>query len=380
MEELARFFPKEEQPFWQKALKGRLTELRMRAGKPLLLSDGQREWFVSGEGERICHAKGAKVMERQDLSRLLLHFCKHSLYAYEEELREGYLTLEGGHRLGVAGQVVTEAGKIRTIKNISFLNLRIARQLKGIAEEVLPRLYEQGRIQNTLIVSPPGCGKTTLLRELIRLVSDGNPYGEGVTVGVVDERSELAGCFLGVPQNDLGIRTDVLDGCPKAIGMRLMIRSMAPVVIAVDELGRPEDLEELAEASRCGVRLLATAHGASAEDVRLRGLEEFFDCILLLGKREGRPVILRCLERKKEVQGGSMGGKRELDRRMHDTAWKHGTGRILLPGGAKADQDLERTEGALRAHGRGDPIWQENPSGMSDPGRRTEGDGAWKVL
>ena len=263
-----------------------LQEIRLRAEQPaVILSHGKE--YVS-----------QTVIHRRQLEETLAYLGNYSLYAYEEEIRRGYLSLPGGHRVGIAGRVVVEDGNIRTITATSSLNLRFAHQILGCADEVIPFLWRDGALQSTLIVSPPGFGKTTLLRDLIRQLSDGNAYGPGLRVGVVDERSELAGSYRGRPQNDLGMRTDVLDACPKALGMLLLLRSMSPQVIAVDELGEEQDLRVLHMAASGGCSLLATVHGAGEADAarRLGGeyMREMFARIVIL-KGRGR-MECRCLE------------------------------------------------------------------------------------
>ena len=191
--------------------------------------------------------------------------CNHSLYAYEDEIRQGFITVCGGHRVGVAGKIILDGTRIKCIRHISFLNIRVAHEIKGCSGDVLPYIYGDGKLMNTLIVSAPCHGKTTLLRDIIRVVSDG-----GMTVGVVDERSEIAACYKGVPQNDVGMRTDVLDCCPKASGMMMLVRTMAPDLIAVDEIGGQQDVDAIFGVINCGCRLLATAHGYSMDDVRDR--------------------------------------------------------------------------------------------------------------
>lgn len=242
-------------------------------------------------------------MNGTELDRIIQHVCRYSLYAYEEELKQGYITVAGGHRIGMVGQVVMEGtGQIRTIKHIRGLNIRVSHQKKGAAVPVLPYLYQEGRVRNTLIVSPPGCGKTTLLRDLVRHISDGNSYAQGMTVGVVDERSEIAGSFMGQPQNDVGMRTDVLDACPKGVGMMILLRAMSPKVIAIDELGSEEEYAALKTILACGSSVVATMHGNSLEDIRRRGSmaellkQGCFELILLLGKEQGHCVLKAMFE------------------------------------------------------------------------------------
>jgi len=237
-------------------------------------------------------------INRKELDEILNYMCNYSIYAFEDEIRKGFLTMPGGHRIGIAGQAVLDDREgVKTIKHICYMNIRVANQIQGIADVILPYLYQNGRLENTLIVSPPGCGKTTLLRELIRQVSEGNAYGKGVTVGVVDERSEIAGSFMGVAQNDVGMRTDVLDGCPKASGMMMLVRAMGPKVIAVDELGGEEDYKALKRAAACGCGFLATVHGDGLTDLRGKQDEvkklnrDLFSKYIVLTKNHGKPYI-----------------------------------------------------------------------------------------
>lgn len=245
-----------------------VREIRFRAGKPVLLEINGRESMLYGDGTLGKKDESPVCADSTLIKELLELFSKHSLYAYEEEIGQGFLTIEGGHRVGISGKAVTAGGRIRTLKDISFLNLRLAHERKGCADRVLPWLFSQGEFYDTLIVSPPGAGKTTLLRELVRQISNGSPYAEGKNVSVVDERSEIAACYKGVPQCDLGLRTDVMDGCPKGRGMVMMLRSMSPQVLAVDEAGTKEELEALLYGMNCGCKILATAHGTTPEDIK----------------------------------------------------------------------------------------------------------------
>lgn len=297
---ILQLFPDRQRGFWQQvsACQKDIQEIRLRAYRPIVIHKGGRELFLDADGSFTDSLSKARATRPEELEGLMQHICHYSLYAFEEELRQGFVTVQGGHRVGVAGQAVLESdGKLRSIKNISFMNIRIAHEIKGAADEIVPRMYGPEGLRSTLIISPPGCGKTTLLRDMIRQISDGNPWGKGMTVGVVDERSELAGSFCGLPQNDIGMRTDVLDACPKELGMFLLLRSMAPQVIAIDELGSRAEFDRLRSAAACGCRILATAHGAGMEDVRRRfGVDknewtQLFDLFLLLEKRQGKCVI-----------------------------------------------------------------------------------------
>ena len=297
---ILHLFPARYRAFWQRTAgeQKTLQEIRLRAGRPVILHSGGREHFLTAQGEPTGSLSQAYCAAERELEEILEHICHYSPYAFEEELRRGFVTVAGGHRVGGAGQAVLEPdGRIRTFKNISYLNVRVSHEVKGAADGVLPDMYGGGSLKSALIISPPGCGKTTLLRDLVRQISDGNVYGPGMTVGVVDERSELAGSFLGKAQNDMGIRTDVLDGCPKELGMLLLLRSMSPQVIAIDELGGDGELAALRQAAVCGCKVLATVHGEDRQDVEYRfGMaadlwERLFDRFLVLGRERGRYVV-----------------------------------------------------------------------------------------
>lgn len=257
-----------------KAMLDHLEEIRIREERPLEINAAGRHHFLDRNGGLSLHPGEAYKPTREDTRRLLDLISNHSLYTMEEELRKGFITIPGGHRVGLVGRTVLSGGRVEHIRDISGFNVRIAKEIRGAADEILPFLLDRkrGRVMHTLILSPPQQGKTTLLRDLARQISYGS-WGNaqlqwpGLKVGIIDERSEIAGCQRGVPGFDVGPRTDVLDGCPKAEGMMMMIRSMSPDVLIVDEIGRPEDAEAVNEALHAGISVIATAHGSSIQDI-----------------------------------------------------------------------------------------------------------------
>lgn len=239
-------------PDWQKA---RAEELRLRAGRAMTVLVPEGEVPVSGEMPQA-------VVTQTDLEQLCDSVTGYSRYAAADTLSRGYLTARGGFRIGVCGTAVLRGGVNTNLRDISSVTVRISREQPGIADGLVPQLCPAGRFESTLILAPPGLGKTTLLRDLIRKLSDGTEELPAHRVSVVDERGEIAVLYQGIPQMDVGGHTDVLDACPKAIGIPILLRSANPQIIAVDEITVREDLQAMAAAEGCGVRFLATIHAA----------------------------------------------------------------------------------------------------------------------
>lgn len=238
----------------------RAEELRLRMGRPMSV--------VFSEEER---SLGTTAVEAKELEQLIEISSRASLHTVLDQVCRGYLTIEGGHRIGLCGTATLRNGEIHSLSRMSSANLRIARQVRGVSQPVFDSLCPKGRLVSTLILAPPGMGKTTLLRDLVRRVSDGDGCIP-LRVSLADERGEVAALYNGMPQLEVGGRTDVVEGCPKAQGLMLLLRAMNPQVLAVDEITAPEDVQALKTAFGCGVTLLATAHGAERGDLERRTL------------------------------------------------------------------------------------------------------------
>lgn len=276
-----------------------LQEIRLRSGQPLILICGNREYFISKTGTITHKKENSFIVNVNEIRETMEYISNYSLYAFEEEIRQGFITVAGGHRIGICGRAVLEDGQLKTIKHISFINVRLAHEIKGCADNIMKYLYKTcDSVYNTLIISPPMSGKTTLLRDMIRNISNGTAEGEGresgghkgLSVGLADERSEIAASYLGVPQNDVGIRTDVIDAMPKKYGIMMLVRTMSPNVIAVDEIGSLEDINSIMYGINCGCSFIGTIHGDSIDDVANKPAlqilinEKLFERYLLLEK------------------------------------------------------------------------------------------------
>lgn len=272
----------------------RMEEIRLRLYKPLMIHIDNEEKFISPEGKIVNFENMAYIVTSEDCEKAIQLISKSSIYAFDEEIKNGYITLKGGYRVGLAGKCVLENGNIKTMRNISGYNYRIMREITGASDDIISYIVEPPYyVYNTLIISPPQCGKTTLLRDIARNISNGVYHlnFKGQNIGIVDERSEIAACYNGLPQNNVGVRTDVLDSCPKAFGIIMMIRSMSPRVLITDEIGKIEDIKAIHEALNAGIKIITTIHGNDIDDVSrkpyikdLIELKEFERYIILNNK------------------------------------------------------------------------------------------------
>ena len=280
-------------PDWRKA---QAEEFRLRTGRPMTVLTCEGEILVSDELPRA-------LVTQSDLEQLCDMVTGYSRYAVSETLSKGYLIGRGGFRVGVCGTAVLRDGANTNLRDISSVAVRISRQVRGLAEPLLRELWEPEGFPSTLLLAPPGVGKTTLLRDMICALSDGDEQRPACRVGIVDERGELAAMYRGVPQLEVGAHTDVLDGCPKGQGLLMLLRGMNPQVMAADEITAPEDVAALEMAANCGVALLATAHGAGLEDLRRRplyrrllSLNVFQRLVVITVENGGRRYAVHTLE------------------------------------------------------------------------------------
>ncbi len=270
-------------------------EIRIRLNKPLYIQTGTEEIFLNETG--VCSYEKAYMPKREDINGIMERISNFSVYAFEEEIRQGYIPLPKGIRVGICGKSVFENGQVKTIKNISGFNFRIPREIIGCCKDIIDFIVYP-RIFHTLIISPPCCGKTTLLRDIVKTISDGIiGKFKGVNVGVADERSEIAGTFLGNAENNLGIRTDVIDGGRKDKSIYMLLRAMAPKVIAFDEIGNIEEVSAVCDAINSGVKIICTIHSENIEDLKKRYIfkeiskKNIFERYIVLSNKSGAGTI-----------------------------------------------------------------------------------------
>jgi len=278
-----------------------IEEIRLRSQKPLILNANNKDYFYNLNSNKLdMKMDNPYIVTKEDVEQTFQIICKYSIHSFMDDIKKGFITLRGGHRVGLVGKVIVEDGQIKNIKHISSLNIRVSREIIGCSNKVLPHIIKgDNQVNNTLIISPPQCGKTTLIRDIVRNLSNGNKeYGfKGIKVALIDERNEISGSYLGSPQMDVGIRTDIIETCPKNLGIMMLLRSMSPNLIVTDEIGNIDEINALYTALNGGVSLITTVHGDSIEDIRSRkGLsqlleKDLFKKVIILSAKKGPGTI-----------------------------------------------------------------------------------------
>lgn len=278
-----------------------IEEIRLRNQKPLILNSNNKDYFFNMNSNKLdLDMNNPYIVTKEDVEQTFQIICKYSIHSFIEDIKKGFITLQGGHRVGIVGKVIIEDGKIKNIKHISSLNIRVSREVIGCSDKIISHIVGvNNKVNNTLIISPPQCGKTTLLRDIVRNLSNGNKkYGfNGLKIALIDERNEISGSYLGTPQMDVGIRTDVIETCPKDLGIMMLLRSMSPNVIVTDEIGSIDEIKALYTALNGGVSLITTVHGDSIEDIKNRKElsmllnQELFKKVIILSAKNGPGTI-----------------------------------------------------------------------------------------
>ena len=278
-----------------------IEEIRLRINKPLIINGNQTDYFYNENKKKLDrNMDKAYIVTKEDVDQTFQILCKYSIHSFMDDIKKGFVTLRGGHRVGIVGKAIVENGSVENIKHVSSLNIRVSREVKNCSDKVMSHIIKSStKINNTIIISPPQCGKTTLLRDVVRNLSNGNEKFnfKGINVALIDERNEIAGSYLGIPQMYMGIRTDIIETCPKDVGIMMVLRSMSPNVIVTDEIGTEKDIKALYTALNGGVGLITTVHGDSIEDIRNRKElnclldEELFKKVILLSAKKGPGTV-----------------------------------------------------------------------------------------
>jgi stage III sporulation protein AA len=252
-----------------------ITEIRLRVGKNVRA-------YLGGQEKEL-----NTIVSKQDLIKILSNISSNSIYSVQNDINKGFVTIEGGNRIGIAGEIVVVDGKIKNVKEISSMNIRISKEFIGISDGIMDNIVQDGLIKNTIIISPPGLGKTTLLRDIIRNLS-----GEGYNVSLIDERGEIAAMYEGKASLNLGDRTDVISFVDKSLGMQMAVRSLAPDVVCTDEIGNERDVEAVKYLCKSGVSFITTMHGKCLEDIKRGPMkkiidEGYLDTVIILSKKCG---------------------------------------------------------------------------------------------
>lgn len=265
-------------------------EIKIICGKPVMISFGDGVYYINKKGRITNNVIGTVCISYKDILEILERITKSSLYSVKDEIKNGYITIEGGHRVGLTGTAVTEDNTVKFIRDISALNIRIANEIIGAADGIMDAVMHKGQVHSTLVISPPGAGKTTMLRDVSRQLSQ-----LGFNISIADERCEIAAMYDGKSIFDLGNRTTVMDNCPKDKSMLMLLRSMSPDVIITDEIGTKSDAESIRSIINSGVEVITTVHGKNKEQIRKRSdiesLLRLFECIVTLSKRNGVGTI-----------------------------------------------------------------------------------------
>ena len=271
-------------------------EIRMRLGNPLTIHYGDGCFYLGGRGKLSAVPVSALRVTRGHIEEAIEIATASSVYSVRDEIKNGFLTIKGGHRIGITGTAVIKEDKISFIKDVSALNYRLAGEIIGAADKIIPLILSDGYIKNTLIISPPGAGKTTMLRDIARQLS----Y-KSYRVSVVDERREIAALNEGRTAFDLGFSTDILEGVDKAHGMLMVLRSMCPDVIITDEIGTQSDIDAVEKITNSGAAVIASIHGRNIDMVKnrtdLERMLRFFDLIVTIGKSKGFGTIEEVIAR-----------------------------------------------------------------------------------